>query len=172
MGQDRNTATGREALRRELLAYGAAGRTLNGWISGARALALLRGALSSGIFDAARTPSTVAEISAATGVEGPRVADVCLALEAHGVFERDGESYRLSKDFAALASPDPSRERPPPKPSSPSPPRSPAWPRRPAASQAARRLGASGCPPLLAPLRVPASRFLLPLPRWVTVRPG
>ncbi len=66
----------------------------------------MRGALSSGIFDAARTPSTVAEISDATGVEGPRVADVCLALEAHGVFERDGESYRLSKDFAALASPD------------------------------------------------------------------
>ena len=106
MDQDLKTAVGREALQQKLRAYGAAGRTLNGWISGARALALLRGALSSGVFDAARTPSTVAEISAATGVEGPRVADVCLALEAHGVFDRDGESYRLSEDFAALASPD------------------------------------------------------------------
>ena len=106
MDQDRKTATGREALQRELLAYGAAGQTLNEWISGARALALLRGALSSGVFDAARTPSTVAGISAATGVEEPRVADACLALEAHGVFERDGESYRLSEDFAVLASPD------------------------------------------------------------------
>jgi len=100
--QDREIAAGREAL----LAYGAAGRTLNGWISGARALALLRGALSSGIFDAARTPSTVREISAATGVGRSRVEDACLALEAHGVFDRDGESYRLSEDFAALASPD------------------------------------------------------------------
>jgi SAM-dependent methyltransferase len=106
LDQDSKTAAGREALRRELLAYGAAGQTLNGWISGARALALLRGALSSGIFDAARTPSTAGEISAATGVKGPRVADACLALEAHGVFERDGESYRLSEDFAALASAD------------------------------------------------------------------
>lgn len=105
MDQDRKTATGREALQRELRAYGAAGRTLNGWISGARALALLRGALSSGIFDAARTPSTAEEISDATGVEGPRVADVCLALEAHGVFDRDGESYRLSEDYEVLASP-------------------------------------------------------------------
>ena len=34
------------------------------------------------------------------------MADVCLALEAHGVFERDGESYRLSRDFAVLASTD------------------------------------------------------------------
>ena len=104
MDQDRKTAVGREALRREVRAYGAAGRTLNGWISGARVLALLRGALSSGIFDAARAPSTVAEISAAIVVEEPRVADVCLALEAHGVFERDGGSYRLSEDFAVLAS--------------------------------------------------------------------
>ena len=105
MDQDRKISMGREALQRELRAYGAAGRTLNEWISGARALALLRGALSSGIFDAARTPSTAGEISAATGVEGPRVTDVCLALEAHGVFERDGESYRLSEDYAVLASP-------------------------------------------------------------------
>jgi hypothetical protein len=103
--QDREIATGREALRRELRAYGAAGRTLNEWVSGARALALLRGALSLGVFDAARTPSTAAEISAA-GVEGPRVADACLALEAHGVFERDGESYRLSEDYEVLASPE------------------------------------------------------------------
>jgi SAM-dependent methyltransferase len=34
------------------------------------------------------------------------VADTCLALEAHGVFEQDGESYRLSRDFAVLASTD------------------------------------------------------------------
>jgi hypothetical protein len=106
--QDREIAAGREAL----LVYGAAGRTLNGWISGARALALLRGALSSGIFDAARTPSTVREISAATGVERSRVADACLAIEAHGVFDRDGESYRLSEDFAALASPAPCSRSP------------------------------------------------------------
>ena len=106
MDQDREIATSQEVLQHELRAYGAAGRTLNRWISGARALALLRGALSSGIFDAARTPSTVGEISAATGVEGQRVADVCLALEAHGVFERDGESYRLSEDYEVLASPE------------------------------------------------------------------
>jgi SAM-dependent methyltransferase len=34
------------------------------------------------------------------------VADLCLALEAHGVFEREGESYLLSEHFGVLASPD------------------------------------------------------------------
>jgi hypothetical protein len=77
----------REAYEEDFRRYQAAGRSFHEWASGARALALLRGALSSGVFDAARTPSTVEEISAATGVDEARVADLCRALEAHGVFD-------------------------------------------------------------------------------------
>jgi SAM-dependent methyltransferase len=96
----------REAYEEDFRRFQAAGRRFHEWASGARALALLRGALSSGVFDAARTPSTVEEISAATGVDEARVADLCLALEAHGVFEREGDSYLLSERFRVLASPD------------------------------------------------------------------
>ena len=96
----------REVHEEDFRRYQAAGRMFHEWASGARALALLRGALSSGVFDATRTPSTVGEISAATGVDEARVADLCLALEAHGVFEREGDSYLLSEQFGVLASPD------------------------------------------------------------------
>ena len=96
----------REVHEEDFRRYQAASRRFHEWASGARALALLRSALASGVFDATRTPSTVGEISAATGVDEERVADLCLALEAHGVFEHEGDSYRLSEQFEVLASPD------------------------------------------------------------------
>ncbi len=101
-----------EVFEQGLQAYLAAGRTLDEWISGARALALLRGALSSGVLETARTPSTAARIAAVSGLDEDRVEAVCLALVAHGVFERDGGYYRLSPDFSVLASPEAVRSLP------------------------------------------------------------
>ena len=94
------------AIMQKIEAFGAAGERLEGWIAGAQALALLQGALQSGILDAVRTPSTPAEIAAAVGTDERRTADVCLALEAFGIVDRVGEAYRLSSDFAILAAPD------------------------------------------------------------------
>lgn len=95
-----------DTLIQRLQAYAAANSTVNGWIAGAQALAILRATLSSGIFDAARTPRTAIEIATTTGTDAVTVVDICLALEAHGMFDRDGERYALSPDFALLASPD------------------------------------------------------------------
>jgi SAM-dependent methyltransferase len=94
-----------ETVLRELQAYGAASASLNTWVAGAQAIALLRAALTSGIFEAARTARTPAEIGAITGVEECRVADICAALDAHGVFARADGRYRLSADFATLSAP-------------------------------------------------------------------
>jgi SAM-dependent methyltransferase len=69
-------------------------------------VALLQAALSSGLLDAARAPGTSAQLATATGLDAARVADLCLALDAHGVLDREGEAYRLSPDFATLADPD------------------------------------------------------------------
>ncbi len=89
-----------------LQAYGAASQKLNQWVEGAHALALVQAALSSGFLDAARMPSTPAQLATVTGLDPARVADLCLALDAHGILDREGEAYELSPDFAALADPD------------------------------------------------------------------
>ena len=105
---DLDPATARRELehyRAELAAYQAANKTLNEWINGAHALALLRGALTSGVFDAARTPRTPAEMAEITGLDEGQVADIAAALVAHGVFERAGDRFRLTPDFARLAGP-------------------------------------------------------------------
>jgi len=86
--------------------YAAANATVNDWIAGAQAVALLRAALSSGIFDALRVSRSAAEVAAVTGGDPATVADVCLALAAHGVAERRGEHYTLTPNFFLLASPD------------------------------------------------------------------
>ena len=97
----------REALEEgDFHRYRDAVLTLHGWASGARGLALLRGALASGVLDAVRTPSTIGEICAATGIGESRARDLGLALQAYGVFEREGDAYRLSEHFGVLASPD------------------------------------------------------------------
>lgn len=76
-----------------------------GWIAGAKALALLSGAVDSGVIDALRTKSTAQEIADATGTGKDRVIDLCVALELHGVVQRDGDHYELTPRYALLASP-------------------------------------------------------------------
>src|SRR5512139_2761187 len=87
----------------------AAGRSLNSWITGARALALLSGAADSGILNILREPRKPAQVAAAIGIDRQVVGDLCLALEAHGIVQRDGEAYHLTPDFMLLTSPEAAR---------------------------------------------------------------
>ena len=89
---------------KQLRRNNAAGRSLNNWITGARALALLSGAADSGILNMLRESSTPAHIAATIGVDRQVVIDLCLALEAHGIVQRDGEAYRLTPDYLLLTS--------------------------------------------------------------------
>lgn len=89
-----------------LAAYGAASQTLNGWLEGSQALALLEAASASGLLDAAWQPATTARLAALTGLDESRVVDLCLALDAHGVLDRDGDTYALAPAFATLNDPD------------------------------------------------------------------
>jgi DNA-binding IclR family transcriptional regulator len=80
-------------------------QTLSGWIAGAKALSLLQLASSTGILEVTAKSVTLAEIQRKTKNSNPElVENICQALEAHGVLEREGERYRLSPDFALLAS--------------------------------------------------------------------
>ncbi len=94
-----------EALRL-VQAYVAASQPLNRWIGGAQAFVLLSAAAEAGMLDAARSPSSTSEIAATTGLDPAWVSDLTVALEAYGIFDRDGDRYHLSQDFALLASPD------------------------------------------------------------------
>ena len=84
----------------------AATATIENWAVGARALAMLRAALSSGVLDAARSMRTAGELAALTGIEATQMADMCAALHAHDVLDRVGEGYMLSSTFATLLAPD------------------------------------------------------------------
>jgi protein-L-isoaspartate O-methyltransferase len=88
-----------------LLGYIGASRDLISWIDGARAFALLSGAVDSGILNALHEKSTPERIASTTNVDLQRVVDLCLALEAHGVVVQEREYYQLTPDFARLASP-------------------------------------------------------------------
>jgi SAM-dependent methyltransferase len=89
----------------DLLAYVRASRDVSGWISGARVFALLSGALDAGVLDALRTESTPEQIAAATGIDEQNIVELCMALEAHGIVQQDGDGYQLTPDYALLASP-------------------------------------------------------------------
>lgn len=89
----------------QLQAYIRASRELMGWIAGAKAFALLCGAVDSGVMDALRTKSTAQQVADVTGIDEQSVTVLCLALEGYGVVHRDGEHYELTPDFALLSSP-------------------------------------------------------------------
>jgi SAM-dependent methyltransferase len=90
---------------RQLRAYIRAGRELNDWITGAKMLALLNGAVGSGVLDALRTKRTPEQIAAVTSMDRDSIVDLCGALEVHGVLRRDGDSYALTPDLPLLSSP-------------------------------------------------------------------
>jgi len=74
------------------------------WIEGAQALALLRGALEVGLVQAARTARTAGALATDVRLDMRRVEALCLALEAHGIFVREGTGYGLADAWSALAS--------------------------------------------------------------------
>jgi SAM-dependent methyltransferase len=94
-------------LQRRLRTVMEAQQPVEEWIAGAHALALLHGALQTGILDAVRTPRSAVAIADACGIDPGRAADVCAALAAHGVMRREGDAYRLADGFALLTSSEP-----------------------------------------------------------------
>ena len=89
----------------QLRAYIGSSTELTSWIAGAKALALLSGAIDSGVINAIRTRSTAQQIADATSMDKQSVDDLCLALEVHGVVQRDGDFYELAPDYVLLSSP-------------------------------------------------------------------
>ncbi len=89
----------------QLAAYLRASRELADWITGAKVLALLSGALDSGVLDALRSKTTAQQIADVTGMDTEGIAALCAALEVHGVVQRDGGTYELTPDYALLTSP-------------------------------------------------------------------
>jgi protein-L-isoaspartate O-methyltransferase len=54
----------------------------------------------------ARTPVSPAQIAAAIHLDEARVIEFCYALDAHGVFVKENESYRLADNWAILTAPE------------------------------------------------------------------
>jgi ubiquinone/menaquinone biosynthesis C-methylase UbiE len=91
---------------RQLQAHDAASQRLNSWIAGAEAIALLMGAVDSGIIDALRSGNTIQQIATDTGLDGERIEQVLRALEDHGlVIQRNG-LFRITPDLTLLISAD------------------------------------------------------------------
>lgn len=91
---------------RQLQAHEAASQTLNAWIAGAEAVALLMGAVDSGIIDALRTGNTAHQLAAATGLDKKRMEDVLRALEVHGLVKQHDGLFRISPNLELLTSAD------------------------------------------------------------------
>jgi ubiquinone/menaquinone biosynthesis C-methylase UbiE len=72
------------------------------WAAGAQALALLRGALATGLLAALGEPRSVEQISAATGRDAAWVSAVCRALEAHAIAVQTDAGWVLSAPCAEL----------------------------------------------------------------------
>ena len=85
--------------------YIRASRELTSWITGAKVLALLSGAIDSGVMDALQTKRSAQQIADITSIDKQIIVDLCLALEVHGIVQQDGEYYQLTPDFAVLSSP-------------------------------------------------------------------
>lgn len=89
----------------DLRDYMRASRELTGWINGAKAVALLSGAVDSGVIETLRTQQTAQQIADLTNIDEKIIRDLCLALEVHGIAQRDGEYFQLTPDFVLLTSP-------------------------------------------------------------------
>ena len=91
-----------DEIRRRMTAEATAARSVSEWEAGAKALALLEGAANVGLFDAMCTVATEPELSALTGIEPARLADICVALNAHGVLEPAPGGWKVADSFAPL----------------------------------------------------------------------
>lgn len=89
-----------------LQAYREARTVLTSHLTSLELLGLLRGAFVSGMLTAAQTASSPAQIADAINMEQARVIEFCYALDAHGVFVKENENYRLSDKWVTLIAPD------------------------------------------------------------------
>jgi SAM-dependent methyltransferase len=74
-------------------------------VQGAEVHGLVRGAASSGLLAACVEPVTVADLATRLGRGDALVADICRALDAHGVLVRDGDRYQLSAGWEPMVDP-------------------------------------------------------------------
>ena len=86
-----------------------ASQTLQRWIAGAEAIALLKGAIEVGMVEALRTTDNLKQIAMLTKMEETRVKDVFHALENHGLIRRDNAGFRMTRRFEILAAEDATR---------------------------------------------------------------
>lgn len=86
-----------------------ANQTLHTWIYGAEAIALLIGAIDSGIVDALKTTDNADKIATLTGLGKERILDVLHALESHALIKRHNNIFRMTKRLELLTSKDATR---------------------------------------------------------------
>src|SRR4030095_9895318 len=86
--------------------FESAEKVLLEWTVAANALALLRAAHISGLFDALRDPVTPAEVAARLGLDPQQTQRVCMALEALQVLCREGAAYQLTEGWAMVGAHD------------------------------------------------------------------
>lgn len=86
--------------------YKAARAVIAPILSSVELFGLLRGAFESGMLAVARTPSSPAHIAAAINMDQTRVIEFCTALDAHGIFVKEDENYRLADQWMTLTAPE------------------------------------------------------------------
>jgi SAM-dependent methyltransferase len=96
--------TVREVLR--LRAHDTASQEFGELIAGAEAVALLTGAVDSGIIGALSEASTVQQVASATVLEEKHIEDILRALEAYDLVRQTNGAFRLAPKLKLLASSD------------------------------------------------------------------
>jgi len=81
-----------------------ANQKLGELIAGAEAVALLTGAVNSGIIDALFTECTALQLAENTGLEKKKIANVLAGLQAYGLIEQHDGNFRLSPYLKLLTS--------------------------------------------------------------------
>jgi DNA-binding IclR family transcriptional regulator len=75
-------------------------------IAGAEAIALLNGAVDSGIIGALSEASTFQQVAAATGLEEKHIENILHALEAYDLVRQNNGAFRLAPKLKLLTSSD------------------------------------------------------------------
>lgn len=98
--------SGDKSSTEALQAYREARGVLSPLLSSLELLGLLHGAFASGMLAAARELSSPAQIAATLHMDKERVIEFCQMFDAHGVFVKENENYRLADKWMTLTAPD------------------------------------------------------------------
>lgn len=104
MAGRRQACTVHEIL--QLRAHDTASHEFGELIAGAEAIALLTGALDTGVVGALSEASTVQQVAATTGLEEKHIETILHALEAYDLVRQDNDVFRLAPQLKLLASSD------------------------------------------------------------------